>query len=87
MNPIRNVIAVTFLTCVSACATVMINSRSGFLSSGSGLTPSLDGGSASTRSGTTIDPTQVTLGDIEWRMHGMNIPNAFNPFPTSSRTS
>jgi hypothetical protein len=67
MNPTRNFIAIACITCASACTTVMAPSHSGFLSSYSELTPSLEGSSASARSGAAIDPSRVTLGDIEWR--------------------
>jgi hypothetical protein len=67
MNPIRHVIAVACLASVGACTTVMSTSQSGFLSSYSELTPSPDGSSTSARSATAIDPTRVSIGDMEWR--------------------
>lgn len=67
MNTIRQFVAVACVAGLGACATVMSTSRSGFLSSYADLMPGGDGGSASTRSGMTIDPTRVSLGDVEWR--------------------
>ena len=67
MNSIRHFIVVACLVSIGACTTVMPVSRSGFLSSYSELTTSPDGSSASTRTATAIDPTRVTIGDIEWR--------------------
>ena len=67
MNSIRHFIVVACLASVSACSTVMTTTQSGFLSSYSGLTLSIDGNSASTRSAVAIDPARVTVSDIEWR--------------------
>jgi len=51
---------------LTACSTVMPASHSGFLSSYAALSSSPDG-SALRRSATAIDPTRVTLGEIDWR--------------------
>jgi len=65
MTPIRSFIAAACMAAVSACTTVMAPSQSGFLSSYATLSRGPDG-SAVMRSTTAIDPTRVTLGDIEW---------------------
>lgn len=66
MNATRSFIAVTCMAVVSACSTVMAPSQSDFLSGHSAFSRG-SGGSASMRSTAAIDPTRVTIGDIEWR--------------------
>ena len=66
MNPTRSFVAVICMAIVSACSTVMAPSQSGFLSSYSALARDRDG-SARLRSTAVIDPTRVTIGDVEWR--------------------
>ena len=66
MNPTRSFVAVICMAIVSACSTVMAPSQSGFLSSYSALSRDRDG-AARLRSTTVIDPTRVTIGEVEWR--------------------
>lgn len=65
MNATRSFLAVTCMAVVSACSTVMAPSHSGFLSGYSALSGGHDG-FAGMRSTAAIDPTRVTIGDIEW---------------------
>ena len=65
MNATRSFIAAC-VAGISACSTVMPPSQSGFLSGYAVLSRGPDG-SAVMRSTAAIDPTRVTLGDIEWR--------------------
>ena len=66
MNAIRFSMAAACMTVLTACSTVMPPAHSGFLSSYAALSSGPDG-SAVMRSTTAIDPTRVTLGDIDWR--------------------
>ena len=66
MNPTRSFVAVICMAIVSACSTVMAPSQSGFLSGYSALSRDRDG-AARLRSTAVIDPTRVTIGDVEWR--------------------
>lgn len=66
MHATRSSIAVACMAIVSACSTAMTPSQSGFLGDYSALSRGRDG-SAQMRSTIAIDPTRVTIGDIEWR--------------------
>jgi Protein of unknown function (DUF3313) len=52
---------------LAACGTTMNSSQSGFLSSYSNLTPNADASVNALKATEAIDPSRVSLGDIQWR--------------------
>ncbi|KQV49502.1 hypothetical protein ASC95_18075 [Pelomonas sp. Root1217] len=68
MNALQRFLSVACLACISACSTVMVTAHGNFLSDYSGLTPDPDGGSTRSRSAIAIDPSQVSIGAVEWHM-------------------
>jgi len=67
VNSIRYFTAIACVAIGSACGTVMTAPQTDFLSSYAALTPGPDRDSASRRWATVIDPTRVTISDIDWR--------------------
>jgi hypothetical protein len=68
MKSIHYLIAVATIAFVSACSTVMTTSQSGYLSDYSSLAEAPDSVSASRAATQAIDPMQVSIAEVVWRV-------------------
>lgn len=68
MKSIRFTIVVATLAALSACSTVMTTAQSGYLSDYAALVEAPDAASARRASAQAIDPLQVTIAEVVWRV-------------------
>lgn len=69
MNSNPSLFVVAICAVLGACGTIMPAKQTGFLSSYERLTSIPGASSAGVRTPLAIDPTFITVGDIEWRAH------------------
>lgn len=68
MRTIRGTFAIAAIAAISACSTVMTTAQSGFLSDYGALTGAPEASSASRPAVQAIDPAQVAISDVVWRV-------------------
>jgi hypothetical protein len=68
MKSVRNLITIAAIACLSACSTVMTTAGSGYLSDYSALAEAPDAGSASRAAAQAIDPAQLSISEVVWRV-------------------
>jgi hypothetical protein len=68
MKLFHYIIVIAATISVSACSTVMTTSRSGYLSDYSALTKATDSASAGRAVTQAIDPAQVSIAEVAWRV-------------------
>jgi hypothetical protein len=68
MKSVQTMIAIAAITVLSACSTVMTTAKSGYLSDYGALVEAPDSASASRASAQAIDPAQVSIAEVVWRV-------------------
>lgn len=68
MRAVHHLITFVAIASLSACSTVMTASGSGYLSDYSALIEAPDAGSASRPAAHVIDPAQVSMSEVVWRV-------------------
>ena len=68
MKSVQTIAAIATIVVLSACSTVMTTAPSGYLSNDSTLSDAPDATSASWAAAEAINPAQVSISDIVWRV-------------------
>ncbi len=68
MKSVQTIFAIVVIAGLSACSTVMTTAKNGYLSDYSALAEAPDAASASRAATQAIDPAQVSISEIVWRV-------------------
>lgn len=68
MKSVHHIVAIAAIAALSACSTVMTTAQSGYLSDYSALAEAPDAASASRAAAQTIDPAQLSIAEVVWRV-------------------
>ncbi len=68
MKSAQTIVAIATIATLSACSTVMTTAQSGYLSDYSALAETPDAASASRAAAQAIDPAQVSISEVVWRV-------------------
>jgi hypothetical protein len=68
MKSVHTIVAIAAIAALSACSTVMTTAESGYLTDYSALAGAPDAASASRAAAQAIDPAQVSISEIVWRV-------------------
>ncbi|WP_088279983.1 DUF3313 family protein [Ideonella sp. A 288] len=68
MKSVQTIIAIATIAALSVCSTVMTTAHSGYLSDYSALAEAPDAASASRAAARAIDPAQVSISEVVWRV-------------------